>query len=65
LEDELEDAERDAVNAADALIAGSETDAAAAKLEAEADIEILRLTPYLEKAKNAGTRAKAYYDFYN
>lgn len=54
-----------AANAAAALTAGSVADAAAKVQVAEAEVEISRLTPYLAKAKNAGTRANAYYDFYN
>lgn len=61
----LEKAEVVAANAAAALAAGSAADAAAKVAKAEAQVDIDRLSPYLEKAKLAGTRAKAYYDFYN
>lgn len=61
----MEDAKVTAANTAAALTAGSVADAAAKVKVAEADVEIARLTPYLAKAKNAGTRASAYYNFYN
>lgn len=54
-----------AANAADALTKGSVADAAAKVKIAAAEVEIARLTPFIAAAKNAGTRASAYFKFYN
>lgn len=54
-----------AANAADAHTKGIVADTEAKAKIASATVEINRLTPYLAAAKKAGTRASAYYKFYN
>lgn len=54
-----------AANAADAHTKGQVDDLAAKAKSEAAAVEISRLTPYLDAAKKAGTRASAYYKFYN
>lgn len=65
LETSLEPLEVVAANAAAALTTGSAGDVAAKVKVAEAGVEISRLTPFITAANNAGTRASAYFKFYN
>jgi len=65
LETALAPLEVKAANCDAALTAGSVKDVAAKKAIAEAKVEIARLTPFITAAENAGTRASAYFKFYN
>lgn len=65
LEAELAPLEVALANAETALTDGKKAKEAAEKLKAAAEVEIDRLDPFLVEAKKAGTRAAAYFKFYN